>query len=135
MARQPRLYYPGALYQLMLLAMEGNPFFSVPPTIDHFLSCSKKVPNALIIGFTTLFKNNHVPPCSPPLSGRIIHQVARVYQLPEQELTRVRHKSSMIGVSWRISHSGRRRGEEQGACRNPDFSLAAYLWIPGLGQE
>ena len=30
---------------------------------------------------------NHVPPRSPPLLGRIIHQVARVYQLPEQELS------------------------------------------------
>ena len=30
--------------------------------------------------------SNHVPTCSPPLLGRIIHQVARVYQLQEQEL-------------------------------------------------
>ncbi len=42
--------------------------------------------------------------------GRIFHHAVRVYQLPEQELTRVRHKSSIIGVSWRIGHSGRRPG-------------------------
>ena len=30
--------------------------------------------------------SNHVPPCSPPLSGRILHQVTRVYQLEEKEL-------------------------------------------------
>ena len=32
--------------------------------------------------------SNHVHPCSPPLSRRIIHQVARVHQLEEKELRR-----------------------------------------------
>ena len=63
-------------------------------------------------------------------TGRIIDHVARVYQLPEQELTRVRHKSSIIGVSWRICHSGRRRGGEQGG--HAVIRISVWLHTPGF---
>ena len=105
MAPKPRLYYPGALYHVMLCGNGGQPIFSVPPTIDHFITCSKNGSQRIehrIHAFCLM--SNQVHPCSPPPLGRIIQQVARVYQLQEKELRRAgqSRKSSeacaMIGM-------------------------------------
>ena len=67
--------------------MEGNPFFSVPPDYRqfyHLLQEGYQRFDHRIHAFCLM--SNHVHPCSPPLLGRIIHQVARVYQLEEKEL-------------------------------------------------
>ena len=53
MARKARLYYPGALYHVMLRGNGGQPIFFSPPRLTTILSLApKKVTNALIIGFT-----------------------------------------------------------------------------------
>ena len=89
MARKPRLYYPGALYHGMLRGYGGQNIFFSPPTIDHFIHLLQEGYQRFdhrIHAFCLM--SNHVHPCSPPLSGRILHQVARVYQLEEKELRR-----------------------------------------------
>ena len=85
--------------------MEGNPFFFNPPDYRPFYDLlpegSQRIDHRI---HAFCLMSNHVHPCSPPLSGRIIHHVARVYQLQEQEISsavqsrKLSEARAMIGV-------------------------------------
>ena len=68
MARKPRLYFPGALYHVMLRDNERQPIFICPPDYRpfyHWIQEGSQRFDHRIHAFCLMSK--HVPPCSLPL--------------------------------------------------------------------
>ena len=102
MARQPRLYYPGALYQVMLRGNGGQSIFFSPPDYRPFYNLLQEGSQSFDhrIHAFCFMSNQTCPSLFSSSLGWIIQQVARVDQLPEQEL-----RSTGKSRKWSEAHA------------------------------